>query len=350
MKNVLVTGGAGFIGSHTCLLLLEKGYNVFVIDSFVNSSPKSLNKVLEIYKLENKSFKNKLKIFTGDLLDTDFLNYVFLEIIKKYKIIDGVIHLAGLKSVSESLKKPLDYWQVNVVGTINLLSVMSKYDCRTLVFSSSATIYENKGKNFISEDSPLKPINPYGYTKLTVEFIIQDSFNVSDKKTKFASLRYFNPIGAHPSGMIGENPKGKPNNIFPLIINTALGIQKELMIFGRDWPTSDGTPIRDYIHVMDLAEAHINVLENLFLSESRFLKLNIGTGIGTSVMDLVKTFERVNDLKVPFVFTKRRIGDDCHVVADNTLLISEFNFKPKRSLEDMCRDGWKWKSLNPDGF
>ena len=150
--------------------------------------------------------------------------------------------------------------------------------------------------------------------------------------------------------MIGENPKGKPNNIFPLIVDTASGIQKELMIFGRDWPTSDGTPIRDYIHVMDLAEAHINVLENLFQSESRFLNLNIGTGIGTSVMDLVKTFERVNDIKVPFVFTKRRVGDACHVVADNTLLISEFNFKPKRSLEDMCRDGWKWKNLNPHGF
>ncbi len=350
MKNVLVTGGAGFIGSHTCLLLLEKGYQVFVIDSFVNSSPKSLNKVLEIYKLKKNNYKNNLKVFHGDLLDKDFLNVVFSQIFKSANKIDGVIHFAGLKSVSDSLKKPLEYWQVNVVGTINLLEFMNKYKVKTLVFSSSAAVYESKRKSVLSENSPLKPINPYGYTKLTIEFILKNIFDTSDRKLKFASLRYFNPVGAHESGMIGENPNNKSNNIFPLITKTAIGNQKELKIFGNDWPTHDGTPIRDYIHVMDLAEAHINVLENIFQKDPRYLILNIGTGLGTSVLDLVKTFEKVNNVKVPFIFTDRRIGDACYVVADNSFLKSEINITPKRSLEDMCRDGWRWKILNPNGY
>ena len=350
MRNILVTGGAGFIGSHTCLILLEKGYHVFVIDSFVNSSPKALNKILQINKSSNISIQNKLKVFNGDLLDTKFLEDVFSEITMLNKSIDGVIHFAGLKSVADSVNKPIEYWKVNVQGTINLLEIMGEYNCQTLVFSSSATVYANKGNNLLSENTPLKPINPYGNTKLTVESILRDVFNASNKKSKFASLRYFNPIGAHRSGLIGEDPKGKPNNIFPLIINTAQGKQKELKIFGKDWPTPDGTPIRDYIHVMDLAEAHINVLENLFENESRYLNLNVGTGIGNSVLDLVKTFEKVNNVKIPYVFTDRRIGDAGYVVADNSLLKSEFKISPRMNLEDMCRDGWKWKSLNPDGF
>ena len=350
MRNILVTGGAGFIGSHTCLLLLEKGYNVFVIDSYVNSSPESLKRVLDIIKTCNTNNQNKLTVFNGDLLDKNFLKKVFSEITIAHKSIDGVIHFAGLKSVADSVNKPIDYWMVNVVGTINLLEIMGKYNCHTLVFSSSATVYENKGNNLLSENSVVKPINPYGKTKLTVESILRDVFNATNKKSKFASLRYFNPIGAHRSGLIGEDPKGKPNNIFPLIINTAQGKQKELKIFGNDWPTPDGTPIRDYIHIMDLAEAHINVLENLFENQSRYLNLNVGTGIGNSVLDLVKTFEKVNDIKIPYVFTDRRDGDACYVVADNSLLKSEFKISPKMNLEDMCRDGWKWKSLNPEGF
>ena len=350
MKNILVTGGAGFIGSHTCLVLLEKGYKVFVIDSFINSSHLALEKVLEILKMKRQNLAMHLKVFKCDLNNKKLLENIFLEIKKDNQKIDGVIHFAGLKSVADSVNIPLEYWKVNVLGTINLLEVMDKYNCQTLVFSSSATVYENKVNNLLSENSPVNPINPYGYTKSTVEFILKDVFKASNKQSKFASLRYFNPIGAHRSGLIGESPKGKPNNIFPLIIDTAKGIQKELKIFGKDWSTPDGTPIRDYIHVMDIAEAHINVLENLFQNEPRYLNLNVGTGIGTSVLDLIKTFEKVNDVKVPFVFTSRRIGDACYVVADNSLLKKEFKIFPKMNLEDMCRDGWKWKSLNPNGF
>ena len=350
MKNILVTGGAGFIGSHTCFLLLEKGYNVFVIDSFDNSSPKSLKRVCEISSLKNKIFKERLKVFHGDLRDKDFLDSVFLEITKSKKVIDGVIHFAGLKSVADSISRPLKYWQVNVLGTINLLEVMKEYYCQTLVFSGSATVYAQVENSLLSEKSPIKPINPYGYTKSTIELILQNIFNSPNKNSKFASLRYFNPIGAHSSGLIGENPRGTPNNIFPLIINTAMGIQKEFKIYGSDWPTKDGTPIRDYIHVMDLAEVHIKVLEDLFYNESRYINLNIGTGIGTSVLELIKIFEKVNKVKVPYVFANRRKGDACYVVADNSYLVSEFNISPKFNVEEMCRDGWRWKILNPNGY
>ena len=350
MQNILVTGGAGFIGSHTCLLLMEKGYNVFVIDSFVNSSQKSIDKVLEINNSKKKGFNNQLELFHGDLLDLKFLNDVFLEIIQRKKVIDGIIHFAGLKSVIDSVNNPIKYWQVNVIGTINLLEVMNKYDCQTLVFSSSATVYAPEEKNLISENSPIKPINPYGNTKFTIECILKDISKSSNKNLKFVSLRYFNPIGAHHTGLLGENPRGQPNNIFPLIINTAQGLQKELKIFGNNWPTKDGTPVRDYIHVMDLAEIHVNVLENLFYRESRYLTLNVGTGIGTSVLDLIKTFERVNNVRVPYIITNRRAGDVSYLVADNSLLKSEFNICPQMTIEQMCRDGWKWKNLNPNGY
>ncbi len=350
MKNILVTGGAGFIGSHTCLTLLEKGYNLYVIDSFVNSSPKSLDKILEINISKKDYFRKKLKVFEGDLRDINFLENVFLEITKNNKKLDGVIHFAGLKSVSDSINQSLEYWKVNVYGTINLLEIMDRYNCLTMVFSSSATVYASSGNKLLSENSPIKPTNPYGASKLTIELLLNNLFNDSNKNTKFASLRYFNPIGAHSSGLIGEDPRGKANNIFPLIINTAMGIQKELKIYGNDWPSNDGTPIRDYIHVMDLAEVHIQVLENLINSEPKYLKLNVGTGLGTSVLNLVKTFEKVNNVKVPYLFANRRCGDECFVVADNSFLKSEFNIYPQRSLEDMCRDGWKWKTLNPNGF
>ena len=350
MKNILVTGGAGFIGSHTCLLLLEKGYEVHVVDSFVNSSPKSLDKILEIIKLKNSSIDPKLNIYNGDLRDKKFLENLFFDLHKNNKKIDGIIHFAGLKSVSESVKYPLLYWEVNVIGSINLLEIMKKYNCNTFVFSSSATLYVQKENSLLSESSELNPINTYGKTKLTIEIILKDIFEASITNLKMASLRYFNPIGAHFSGLIGENPVGKPNNIFPLILNTALGIQKQLEIYGNDWPTKDGTAIRDYIHVMDLAEAHINILENLFQNNRTFINLNVGTGIGTSVLELIKIFEKVNNTKVPYVFSKRRLGDACSVIADNSTLINKFKIVPKFSIEDMCRDGWKWKKKNPIGY
>ena len=350
MKNILVTGGAGFIGSHTCLALLERGYNVYVIDSFVNSSPKSLERVINIYKKKHFDSKLNLIIFKGDLRDKNFVQIVFSDIYKFNKKIDGVIHFAGVKSVLESQKNPLFYWKTNVLGTLNLLEIMKTYQCINFVFSSSATVYAQTNNLPLKEESEIGPINPYGNTKLTVEKLLEDIFKSHKTEDKFASLRYFNPIGAHPSGLLGENPIGIPNNIFPLMINTAAGIQRELKIYGKNWPTKDGTCVRDYIHVMDLAEAHIKILDLLFEKEPIYFNLNIGTGLGTSVLELVKTFERVNKVKIPYLFVERRMGDAPYVVADNTLSTSKFNISTKRSLEDMCRDGWKWKNLNPNGF
>ena len=350
MKKILVTGGSGFLGSHTCLLLLQQGYKVFVIDSFDNSSPKVINRVLEIIKLRKYNAELKLKLYEGDLCDINFIEKVFSDIYKNHNSLDGVIHFGGLKAVSESKTNPLPYWKVNVLGTINLLEVMSKYGCNNLVFSSSATIYAENESSKFKEDSDLKPINPYGNTKLTVEILLENLFESNKQEWRLASLRYFNPIGAHASGLIGEFPNGIPNNIFPLITNTAIGLQKELKIFGNDWPTKDGTAIRDYIHVMDLAKAHIKVIDYLILNKPDYLKINVGTGVGTSVLELIKTFEKVNNVVVPYVFCNRRPGDACSLVADNSLLISKLNIIPKMSLEDMCRDGWKWKKLNPNGY
>lgn len=350
MKNILVTGGAGFIGSHTCLALLEKGYKVCVIDSFINSSPKSLNKLLEINILNRNNFSERLKVFKGDVSDKNFLNNVFLKIKKEQIIIDGFIHFAALKSVADSVLKPLDYWNVNLLGTINILEMMKKLNCKNFVFSSSATIYAQKENNSLLETSEIKPINTYGNTKATIEKLLHDIYLAPNNDFKFGSLRYFNPIGAHQSGLIGEDPKGNLNNIFPLILNTAYGLQKELKIFGNNWPTRDGTAIRDYIHVMDVAESHIKVLEFLIKSKPVCINLNIGTGIGTTVLELIKTFEKVNNIKVPYVFVNRRLGDVCHLVADCSLASSKYNIKPKRTLNDMCRDGWNWRNLNPNGF
>ena len=323
---------------------LEKGYKVFVIDSFANSNPIALRRVLEILKLQKRNLSEKLKIFKCDLRNKVLLENIFHEILRDFEEIHGVIHFAGLKAVAESVSSPLEYWNVNVGGTINLLDLMQKYDCNTFVFSSSATIYSQSNNSLLSEDSEVSPINPYGTTKLTIERLLEDLFKSSNKYSKFACLRYFNPIGAHSSGLIGENPIGKPNNIFPLIINAALGISKKFEVFGNDWPTLDGTAIRDYIHVMDVADAHIKVLENLFLNESSFLKFNIGTGKGTSVMELLKIFERVNNIKVPYVFSGRRSGDACTVVADVSFVKSVLKINPKMTIEDMCRDGFRWKN------
>jgi len=350
MKNILVTGGAGFIGSHTCLNLLERGFRVFIIDSFDNSSKKVIEKIEETYKCINKKRIVNLQVFIGNLCDKDFVTNVFKEITKQNMQINGVIHFAGLKAVAESIIKPLSYWRNNVIGTINLLEIMDQFNCKNLVFSSSATVYHPMDNLILKETSKLEPINPYGNTKYTIEILLKDLFKSSVKNWKLASLRYFNPIGAHSSGLLGEDPKDTPNNIFPLITNTALGIQKKLKIYGNDWPTLDGTPVRDYIHVMDLALLHIKVLELLMNSDSEYLNLNVGTGIGTSVLDLVRTFERVNNVNIPFVFDKRRAGDASYVVADNSLLMSKLKINYFRSIEDMCRDGWRWKQQNPEGF
>ena len=348
MKNILITGGTGYIGSHTCLHLLEKGYKLTIIDSNVNSSPLSLKRVKNL--VCNRDTSNKITFFKGDLRDKLFLNNVFLSAIKRNIPIEGVIHFAGLKSVSESFSKPFLYWENNVIGSLHLFELMEKYACRNLVFSSSASIYGYKSSDPIFETSEIKPYSPYAYTKVSIENILNSIFQSFNDSWKIANLRYFNPIGAHESGLIGDNSLSVATNIFPLLCKVAKGKIKELKIFGNDWPTKDGTCIRDYIHIMDLAEAHCLALEYLFKNKSQIIDLNIGTGIGTSVLELVNKFMLVNKCYVPYRFCERRLGDLPNVVADNNKAILTLGWNPKRNIKNMCEDGWKWQTLNPNGF
>ena len=345
MKTILVTGGCGFIGSHTCLALLEKNYELWVIDSFVNSSPKSLKRVK---KLVNSYAK--LLVLKGDMRDIDFLREVFLKAKAEKTTFYGVIHFAGLKAVEESIFNPLKYWEVNVKGAINLLTVMKENNCKTIVFSSSATIYGVNNNQPIKESSILKSTNPYGSTKIVIENFLNELYLSSPNEWRISSLRYFNPIGAHGSGQIGEDPLGKPQNIFPMILQVAIGRIDKLLVFGNDWPTADGTGIRDYIHVLDLAEAHVLALEFLLREKPQIINLNIGTGIGTSVLELIKKFKHVNNIEIPFEFSNRRKGDCCMIIADNSLATSLLNWSPKRGIEEMCADGWKWQSNNMKGY
>tara|TARA_B100001093_G_scaffold519597_1_gene609381 strand:+ start:165 stop:1220 length:1056 start_codon:yes stop_codon:yes gene_type:complete len=350
MKRVLVTGGAGFIGSHTCLTLLEKGYEVLVVDSLINSSIKSLQRVCEIAKIKNKLNHERIFFNKGDLRDKDFLQGVFIHSKKIGKPINGVIHFAGLKAVNESLEFPLKYWDMNVNGTINLLNVMNENNCRKIVFSSSATIYAHSSKSIIDEKSKINPINPYGSTKMVVEKLLEDVFNSMPNEWRIINLRYFNPIGAHSSGLIGESPLGSPSNIFPSITQVAAGKLDYFKVYGNDWPTLDGTCIRDFIHVTDLAEGHISALECLENNQSQIRNFNLGTGIGTSVMQLLKTFQEVNNIELPLKFMSRRKGDIPKVIADNSMAIKILKWNPKKNLEQMCSDGWKWQKLNPNGY
>ena len=348
--KVLVTGGSGFIGSHTCLVLLEKGYEVVVVDSLVNSKKTSIKRVVQLIK-SNKNIKNvyiEIEIF--DIRDEKALDELFLNHERLGKPIEAVIHFAGLKSVKESVQNPLLYWDVNVNSSLTLLRVMNRYQCRAIVFSSSATIYGLSDNMPLTENKEIKPVNPYGRTKAAIEQLLNDIFQSNTGKWKIANLRYFNPIGAHPSGMLGEAPLNTPNNIFPFITQVAAGKHEKLIVFGDDWPTEDGTGIRDYIHVMDLAEGHISALKYLLKNENQIINLNLGTGVGTSVLELVKTFERVNNVNIPIGFSNRREGDVSTVIADNSLAISCLDWYPIRGLEEMCRNGWKWQSLNPYGY
>ena len=351
MKTVLLTGGAGFIGSHTCLSLLESGYEVIVVDSLINSSAKSLEKILEIFSTRKKYIKDKLHFYNFDLRNTEALNEIFSEFIARGKSIQNVIHFAGLKAVGESIDNPLDYWDTNINATISLLDAMQRFNCRTIVFSSSATIYGLYNNNSpIKENSPIHPINPYGTTKASIEQLLYEIFQSSPSDWRVSNLRYFNPIGAHFSGLIGEDPSGVPNNIFPYICQVASGKLKQLKIFGNDWPTPDGTGVRDYIHVMDLAEGHVKALNYLNNELSKFINLNLGTGKGTSVLELINAYQEASKKDIPYVFTNRRKGDTSSLIADNNLAKSTLKWSPKRSLFDMCRDGWKWQSLNPNGY
>lgn len=326
--SILVTGGAGYIGSHTAVELLDAGENIIILDNFSNSSPEVLDKIKQITKKDFKFYKI-------DLLDENALDKVFEE-----NNIDEVIHFAGLKAVGESVEKPIEYYNNNITGTLNLLKVMKKYNCKKIVFSSSATVYGNPKTLPIKEDFPLSTTNPYGATKLMIEQILQD-VNVADKDFRIAILRYFNPIGAHKSGLIGEVPNGIPNNIMPYIVRVAVGKYNELTVFGKDYDTEDGTGVRDYIHVVDLAKGHLSALKKI-RENSGVQIYNLGTGRGYSVLELVKTFEKVNNVKVNYKIGDRRPGDIASCFADVNKAKKEMNWVATKGLEEMCKDSWNF--------
>ena len=325
---ILITGGAGYIGSHTCVELLDKGEEIVVIDNFVNSKPETIDRIKEITK---KDFK----FYEVDLLDKEKLEKVFQE-----NDIKEVIHFAGLKAVGESVEKPLLYYHNNITGTVILLEVMKKYNCKKIVFSSSATVYGLPKTVPITEDFPLSTTNPYGTTKLFIERILQDCC-VADKDLAVILLRYFNPIGAHKSGLIGEDPNGIPNNLMPYIARVAAGVYPELSVFGNDYDTPDGTGVRDYIHVVDLSLGHIKAIEKIRNMNGVEI-YNLGTGNGFSVLELVNTFEKVNNVKINYKIVGRRAGDIAVCYANCDKALKELGWKCERNIEDMCRDTWNF--------
>lgn len=333
---ILVTGGAGYIGSHTCVELLKKGYEIVVVDNFVNSKFEALNRVEDI---TNK----KLKFYEADLLDRAALEEIFTE-----NKIEAVIHFAGLKAVGESVQIPIKYYHNNITGTLILCGVMEKYGVRKMVFSSSATVYGMNNISPLTETLPLSTTNPYGSTKLMIEQILNDLY-VANPTWSVALLRYFNPIGAHESGKIGEDPNGIPNNLMPYITQVAVGKRDKLSVFGNDYDTHDGTGVRDYIHVVDLAKGHLKALEKV-LSTTGVEAYNLGTGCGYSVLDVVKAFEKSTGKKVPYEITARRPGDIATCYADATKAFKELGWKAEKNLEDMCRDSWNWQVNNPNGY
>ncbi len=344
MSTILVTGGSGYIGIHVCWSLLKSGYKLIVIDSSVNSNLSLLQNVLQIGLKENQDFSDSIFFEKGDIRDEPKLSTIFKKAKEKGLPIKAVIHLAGLKAVEESIRFPLNYWDSNVNGSIILFKVMEKYNCKTIIFSSSATIYGSSNiDDLINETSKISPINPYGETKAAIEKILSNLFSSDDKSWSIVNLRYFNPIGAHESGLIGESPNGIPNNLFPNICQVAAGKLEKIKIFGKNWPTKDGTCIRDFIHVMDLADAHKSALEFLISGGPTFVNINIGTGTGISVLELVNTFQEVNSCNLRYEFADPRKGDICKVVADNKLALSLLDWVPKKGIKDMCKEGWQWE-------
>jgi len=334
--NILVTGGAGYIGSHTCVLLLEAGYNVTVLDNLDNSCETSLERVEEITG-------KKVKFYKVDLLDYEATNQVFEE-----NSFDAVIHFAGLKAVGESVQIPIRYYHNNITGTLNLCDIMSKHNVKKLVFSSSATVYGDPHTVPIKEDFPLSATNPYGQTKLMIEYILKDLY-ISDNEWDIAILRYFNPVGSHESGKIGEDPSGIPNNLMPYISQVAIGKLEQLSVFGGDYDTKDGTGVRDYIHVVDLADGHLKALDKI-KNNVGVVIYNLGTGTGYSVLDMVKAFSKASGVDVKYKIVARRPGDIASCYADPTKAKEELGFVATHTLEDMCRDLWKWQTQNPNGY
>ncbi|WP_179997121.1 UDP-glucose 4-epimerase GalE [Acinetobacter sp. YH16050] len=337
MAKILVTGGAGYIGSHTCLELLNAQHEVVVLDNLSNSSEVSLSRV---QALANKS----LTLIQGDILDQQILDQIF-----KSHSIDAVIHFAGLKAVGESQKEPLKYFENNISGSISLVKAMERAQVFKLVFSSSATVYDEANVSPLNEDMPTgMPSNNYGYTKLIVEQLLE-KLSATDERWSIALLRYFNPVGAHQSGQIGEDPQGIPNNLMPYVTQVAVGRREKLAIFGNDYDTLDGTGVRDYIHVVDLANAHLCALNNR-LNAQGCRAWNIGTGNGISVKQIRDTFEKVNGVEIPFEYVPRREGDVATSFADNARAVAELGWQPQYGLADMLADSWNWQKQNPNGF
>jgi UDP-glucose 4-epimerase len=333
---ILVSGGTGYIGSHTCVELLNAGLDIVVMDNLSNSKYEAVNRILELTGREFKFYK-------ADLLDGKALKAIFKE-----NKIDGVIHFAGLKAVGESVQMPLHYYHNNITGTLILCNVMQKFGVKKIVFSSSATVYGIPDKVPISEDFPLAATNPYGRTKLMIEEILQDLY-VSDNDWSISLLRYFNPIGAHQSGRIGEDPTGIPNNLMPYITQVAIGKLKELRVFGNDYSTHDGTGVRDYIHVVDLALGHLKALEKV-MSTTGVDIYNLGTGKGYSVLDMISAFEKASGVRIPYFIAVRRPGDIAECYADPGKVKKELGWVAERGIEQMCIDSWRWQTNNPLGY
>lgn len=335
--KILVTGGAGYIGSHTCVELLNAGYEVVVVDNLYNSSEKSLERVKEITGKD-------LTFYQADILDKDALDKIFGQ-----EKVDCVIHFAGLKAVGESVQKPLEYYKNNITGTLILCEVMREHNVKNIIFSSSATVYGDPAFIPITEECPKgTPTNPYGWTKSMIEQILTD-FHTADSEWNIILLRYFNPIGAHKSGKIGEDPKGIPNNLLPYVAQVAIGKLECLGVFGNDYDTPDGTGVRDYIHVVDLAMGHVKAVDKI--AENPGVKIyNLGTGKGYSVLDIVKAFSKACGHEIPYVIKERRVGDIATCYADASLAKKELSWEAKYGIEEMCEDSWRWQKMNPNGY
>ena len=334
--TILITGGAGYIGSHICVELLNAGYEIVVVDNFSNSSPEALQRIRQI---TGQSFTD----YEADLNDREALSRIF-----EQHAFAAVIHLAGWKAVGESVAKPLAYYRNNIAGTLTLCEVMQSFGVKRIVFSSSATVYGISERVPLTEDEPRNPVNPYGQTKAMIEQILQD-VAVADPEWSIALLRYFNPVGAHSSGQIGEDPSGIPNNLMPSITQAAVGKLAELRIFGNDYPTKDGTGVRDYIHVVDLAIGHVKAVEKI-MQTTIVEAYNLGTGSGQSVLELVHAFEQVSGKKVPYRIEPRRPGDIAECYADCSKAKQELNWTAQKGIMDMCADAWRWQSHNPRGY
>lgn len=334
--RILVTGGAGYIGAHTCVELVERGHDVVIVDNFVNSSRGVMDRLHTLTGRE-------IPVHEVDLRDTGALRSILAE-----GAYDAVIHFAALKAVGESCAKPLLYFDNNIGGTISLLQAMQDTGVRRLVFSSSATVYGDPAKVPVQEDAPLQVTNPYGRTKLVMEQLLGDLCQ-ADESFRVANLRYFNPVGAHPSGLIGEDPSGVPNNLMPFVCQVAVGRRQQLQVFGNDYPTPDGTGVRDYIHVVDLARAHVDALEYL-RREDRSVTVNLGTGRGVSVLELVNAFAKASGREIPYELVARRPGDVAAVYADPSLAERLLGWKAELDVDAMCRDAWRWQSNNPNGY